>query len=312
MRFLTFASLSLASAIAAVNAAEIFSCTEPNTIALTFDDGPYIYTEDLLNTLKEGDIHATFFMNGNNWWTELSGTPNEQVIGKVAAAGHQIGSHTYNHAIPPTNEERAADFKKMEDLIEKNAGFRPNYFRAPRGECDEACIAYIESLGYKIINWDTDTNDWNYQQFQKDPTVESKDPEVIKAAKKKNVAHVKQYLTEEFAKKKPNYLVLMHDVQDHTVKEIVPWLVQNKPEGYRFVTVAECLGDASLGKAGSARAAPEVAATGAAPATDAQQQQPIVQGNNTYSLQQNSGSMNSVSSLYIVAGLLISSLYMLL
>lgn len=35
----------------------------------------------------------------------------------------------------------------------------------------------------------------------------------------------------------------MHDVYEHTVREIVPWIIKNKPEGYKFVTVAECLGD---------------------------------------------------------------------
>jgi hypothetical protein len=35
----------------------------------------------------------------------------------------------------------------------------------------------------------------------------------------------------------------MHDVHKHTVKEIVPWLIKNAPSKYKFVTVAECLGD---------------------------------------------------------------------
>jgi len=229
MHFLTFASLSLASAIAAVNGAEIFSCTEPNTIALTFDDGPYKFTEELINELDAAGIHATFFVNGNNWFgVDIATIPEQAILGKIAASGHQVASHTYNHAIPLTNEERIADFKKMEDLIEKNAGFRPNYFRAPRGECDEACIAFIESLGYKIINWDTDTNDWDFK--------------IIGAEAR--VKLVKEFLTKEFAEKRESYLVLMHDVNDHTVHQIVPWIIENAPfDQYKFVTVAECLGD---------------------------------------------------------------------
>jgi len=316
MRFLTFASLSLASAIAAVNAAEIFSCTEPNTIALTFDDGPFQYTEKLLKQLKTKNIHATFFINGNNWWGELAGTPNEKIIAKIAADGHQIASHTYNHKIPSTNEERAADFKKMEDLIEKNAGFRPTYFRAPRGECDEACMTYIESLGYKIINWDTDTNDWNYAQFQSDPN--SEDPVIVNQAKDATVEEVKKYLTAEFSQKRPNYLVLMHDVHNHTVQKIIPWLLQNLPEGYRFVTVAECLGDKTLGRAGGNGASISPSTNGNENQNASIPKSATVPGNSTQSLLINSkDSTNTsdgysiISNIYLMAALLVYSLYMI-
>jgi len=309
MRFSTFSSLVLCSALATVNAVEIRSCTEPNTIALTFDDGPYQYTENLLEQLKTKDIHATFFINGNNWWTELSGTPNEQVIGKIAAAGHQVASHTYNHAIPATKEEIEADFKKMGDLIEKNAGYRPTYFRAPKGECDENCISFIESLGYKIINWDTDTNDWNYAQFQSDK--DSTDPKIVKKGKEANVEHVKKFLTEEFAQKRPNYLVLMHDVQNHTVEKIIPWLLENLPEGYKFVTVAECLGDATLGKLSAATDKDATVVNG----TQTENVTPsVVQGNSTFDLQTDSpsGANTVIYNIYIVAALLAYSLYMML
>ena len=37
---------------------------EPPRIALTFDDGPGQYTEELLDCLEENNAHATFFMLG--------------------------------------------------------------------------------------------------------------------------------------------------------------------------------------------------------------------------------------------------------
>lgn len=280
------------------------SCVNPGDFALTFDDGPNVYTDELLEQLKEANITATFFINGNNWLGDLKDNPEGQaIIGRIAAAGHQVASHTYNHKIPPTNEERAADFKLMEELIEKNAGYRPTYFRAPKGECDEACIAFIESLGYKIINWDTDTNDWNFRRYQEDPTLETDDPEIVKPAKKKAVKQVKEFLTAEFAQKKSNYLVLMHDVHDHTVKEVVPWLIKNLPEGYKYVSVAECLGDKTLGKAGND-------ARGIQNGNDTISNT-MVQGNSTYNLQ-NSGAIGVYSNIYLVAALLVYSLYMLL
>lgn len=48
---------------------------------------------------------------------------------------------------------------KTDSWIEDVIGNRPAYFRAPRGECYEECIEYLEEKNYKLIQWDTDTND---------------------------------------------------------------------------------------------------------------------------------------------------------
>ena len=61
------------------------------SVALTFDDGPSEGTAELLDYLQEEEVPATFFMCGIN----VRRLP--QVAGKVAAAGHQIGNHTYSH-----------------------------------------------------------------------------------------------------------------------------------------------------------------------------------------------------------------------
>lgn len=43
-----------------------YNCTVPGTFALTFDDGPNIYTWELIKYLNSQKIKATFFINGNN------------------------------------------------------------------------------------------------------------------------------------------------------------------------------------------------------------------------------------------------------
>lgn len=45
----------------------ITSCTVPGTIALTFDDGPYIYTAKVLDLLKQANMAGTFFVNGPSY-----------------------------------------------------------------------------------------------------------------------------------------------------------------------------------------------------------------------------------------------------
>ncbi|ORX42628.1 hypothetical protein BCR36DRAFT_463024 [Piromyces finnis] len=96
----------------------------------------------------------------------------------------------------------------IENLIYENtAGKYPTYFCAPRGEIN---VMLFEEFNYKVIQWDTDTNDWNkvvngvqYKKFN---------------ARFKTV---KDFLINEYNKKKERYLVLMHDVKPHTVKDIV-------------------------------------------------------------------------------------------
>lgn len=72
-------------------------CTVPNTIALAFDDGPYIYTEQVLDILANASIHATFFLNGD-WKGNIYDLSH--VVKRMLAEGHQIGSHSYVR--PPT------------------------------------------------------------------------------------------------------------------------------------------------------------------------------------------------------------------
>jgi len=227
MRFLNTAALALLSV--SIGSAEIIkSCTEPNTIALTFDDGPFKYTMDLLDRLQSKGVHATFFINGYNYWQDLDTDPEKQAILKRAHAdGHQIASHTWSHEIPSNIEDIEPMMKKLDDVIEKAVGYRPKYFRPPRGECGQECEDEFERLGYRIIEWDTDTNDWN-----------------LKNGVEYRVSEAKEFLTERWDEERNNYLVLMHDVYDSTVNQIVPWILENAPfDKYKFVTVAECLGD---------------------------------------------------------------------
>lgn len=71
----------------------IRSCTTPGVVALTFDDGPYIYTSAILDALRDTGAKATFFINGDNWGNILN-PDNQAIVQRTLAEGHQIGSHT--------------------------------------------------------------------------------------------------------------------------------------------------------------------------------------------------------------------------
>lgn len=63
-------------------------CYIPGKVALTFDDGPYIYTEELLGILHQHGAKATFFVNGYNLEN------NEWLLQRIINEGHQLASHT--------------------------------------------------------------------------------------------------------------------------------------------------------------------------------------------------------------------------
>jgi peptidoglycan/xylan/chitin deacetylase (PgdA/CDA1 family) len=78
---------------------DIYDCAENNVVALSYDDGPYNYTSQLLDLLKRYNFHATFFITGNNngkGGIDLT-EPYPNLIKRMIAEGHQVASHTWSH-----------------------------------------------------------------------------------------------------------------------------------------------------------------------------------------------------------------------
>ena len=77
---------------------------EQKKIAITFDDGPSIYTGKLLDGLKERKVKATFFLIGR--YAE----EYPEVVRRIDEEGHLIGNHTYHHVkIKGMSEEEARE-----------------------------------------------------------------------------------------------------------------------------------------------------------------------------------------------------------
>ena len=80
---------------------------EKKIIYLTFDDGPSIITDKVLDILKENNVKATFFIIGN----QINGFEN--VIKRINNDGHSIGLHTYTHKFKRIYSSRDAFIKEM-------------------------------------------------------------------------------------------------------------------------------------------------------------------------------------------------------
>lgn len=176
-------------------------------IALTFDDGPGKYTGELLDILKQYDAKATFFLQGVN--IEQNGG---ETIARMAAEGHLIGNHSYDHPnmLKLSAEDAATQFQKTDDLIAQyNNGSGADVVRFPFGNKSKE----LEQIAARpCFMWDVDTLDW------KTKNVQSNIQAVVNGAK-------------------PGQIVLMHDTYQTSVeacRSIVPELVN---QGYQLVTL---------------------------------------------------------------------------
>lgn len=184
-------------------------------IALTFDDGPWpIYTEQVLDILKQNDIKATFFLIGQH----LENYP--EIAQKVVESGHALGNHTWSHHYHPVPREVAA--KEIEDtnaLIHEVTGFKTEWFRPPGGVLTNGLNDYALSQNYAVAMWSSDAREYFF--FSSETLVNN----VLNSAK-------------------PGGIVLLHDGggdRSATVKALPIIIAKLKEQGYKFVTLPELL-----------------------------------------------------------------------
>jgi peptidoglycan/xylan/chitin deacetylase (PgdA/CDA1 family) len=130
----------------------------PKVIALTVDDGPSpVYTPQVLRILSQYGIAASFSMVGRNV-TAFPGIARD-----VAAAGHMIVNHTWNHS--SLGGMRAAavqdEISRATDAIHAATGQRPSMFRAPYGVWQPAVFSYCARAGLTPLAWSVDPRDWS-------------------------------------------------------------------------------------------------------------------------------------------------------
>lgn len=183
---------------------------EEKLIAITFDDGPRRETtERLLDGLEERDARATFFLIGR----QIEG--NEDLVERMQAEGHQVGSHTWSHTrlTGVSADTLRQEVGRTEEALEDLLGPGSYWLRPPYGAVDAADRDLIQT---PMIKWSIDPRDW-----------EKLDTAQVTAAVLKAAA--------------PNQIILLHDIYPTSVDAALAVVDALQGEGYRFVTVAELL-----------------------------------------------------------------------
>lgn len=205
--------------------ADDVDCAVEKCVAFTFDDGPGPYTDRLLQILNDNDAKATFFLIGNKVAANPDGAK------RIAEAGMEIGSHTWEHpnmtTIPP--EDIAAQFSKANDAIEAATGSRPKLVRTAGGLINDQVLAEAGKQGLADINWDVIPFDW---------------------ANDANTAATRYMLMTQI---KPGSVVLFHDTYSSTVDLVYQFIPVLRANDYHLVTVSHLLGEREPGSAYGSR-----------------------------------------------------------
>lgn len=126
-----------------------------NIIYLTFDDGPGIYTNELLDVLKKHDVKATFFLVSD------FAKENEDIIKRMIKEGHRLEFHSKSHKDALFLDYRRTKEQVYNGLEEiRDMGIRPKYFRAPWGRYNIISLYFSHKLGVKPILWNVMAEDW--------------------------------------------------------------------------------------------------------------------------------------------------------
>ncbi|MBS7531960.1 polysaccharide deacetylase family sporulation protein PdaB [Hazenella sp. IB182353] len=190
--------------------------TDKKQVALTFDiswgeerTGPIL---DILE--QKGIKNVTFFLSSP--WAES----HPDIVKRIVDAGYEIGSHGHKHENYSGYDEAQirAQISKADAILEKVTGKKPNLIRFPNGDFDKRVLRVADEMGYKTIQWDTDSLDWMNPGTDK-------------------------IINKVVSKAHPGDIILMHASDScRQTHEALPQIIDSlKEKGYEFKTVSELI-----------------------------------------------------------------------
>lgn len=182
-------------------------------IAITFDDGPTEFTQEILKLLSKHQAKATFFLVGKK------AKEQPDLVKTISDNGHQIGNHSYSHSNYIgflSTRKVLSEIQKTDDVLHEILGSKPQLFRPPFGVTNPAYNRALSKTKHKVIGWNVRSLD----------TV-IKDDEIIFNRVKDKI--------------KPGNIFLFHDTSKKTVRVLEQLLIEIENKGFKPVTVDELL-----------------------------------------------------------------------
>ena len=194
------------------------------TAYLTFDDGPSVNTDKVLDILDRYKIKATFFVVGR---TDKASIRRYKEIVK---RGHNIGLHSLTHnykLVYASLDSFKKDVYAIRDIVKKYTGVDSKIYRFPGGSSNGVAkinmhkvIKWIRSAGYQYFDWNLGGTDAAYPP----PS-----------------ANAIYNAIAMYAGSNTDKIVLLHDSQDkvNTLKALPRIIELLKREGYRFAKITK-------------------------------------------------------------------------
>ena len=186
---------------------------QQKSIALTFDDGPSLYTAEILDLLLRYQAKATFFCIGK----QVEQHPD--IFKRIKNEGHSIGNHTYAHLQRfgfLSTDEVVAEIKKCDAVIAQSLGSTPILFRPPFGVTNPSVAKAVELLNKQVIGWSNRSLD----------TIIADGDRIYKRV---------------MSKLQSGDIILLHDTSQRTVYALSKLLMDLKAGGYACISVDDLL-----------------------------------------------------------------------
>jgi peptidoglycan/xylan/chitin deacetylase (PgdA/CDA1 family) len=180
-------------------------------VYLTFDDGPSIYTEEILDILDRYEVKATFFVTGKE------DAKSQERLQDIVNRGNSLGMHSYSHVysqVYQSVDSFAADFHQLQDYLEQVTGVKSFIYRFPGGssntvsDLDMMVFAdYLHEQGVEYYDWNLSSKDASLQEL--------------------SVSEIVRNATSELSKYS-TAVILMHDAASkRTTVEALPIIIEN-------------------------------------------------------------------------------------
>ena len=222
VHFLTVVALLAATTFSSFANAQVYTeCTNTGYVALTFDEGPSSNLPQLIGLLRAGNALATFHFVARY----LTDSSMRDFVKQVKNAGHEIGLRTdpkWNLAglKPEALQKLIINSAKV---FEKTTNTKVKFVRVPFDMNDSNVIAAIENAGYIVTKPNLDSQDYG-------------------GADTGSIVDTFDLAFTAAPEGSASFITVQRDAVANSVAAVPQIIASGVENGYKFVTLATCVG----------------------------------------------------------------------